>query len=364
MTRDDTEELRKRLDDRLEHVVKRFWPGHVVRGKVAYCAPTGKASDLGSFQVYLARVGKTPRGKWFRNSAGIGGDVFNLYAYGLTGQTHATAEVFQDAREFVGLDVAREETPEQRKRREDLDAEAAAKRAADDRRAAEHAAKRTRTAGEIWMESVPLAGSHAEAYLLARGLVAPPEGWGDSLRFNPAVTYELDPMLAFPTLVCRVDDVSGDLTAVWNIHLDRKKAAKAPVEKAKIGVGVAVGGAVRLGGIAAHVGIGEGVESCIGARGLIKYRYPVWAGLSTAGLAGFEPPIEVEHVTAWPDGDKPWRKEGGDIVLAEPAGRAAVRKLRERMTTIDMLFDTQPEPRMRTDYLDIWVARQRAEARA
>lgn len=364
MTREDTEEIRKRLDDNLEAVVRKFWPGAVVRGKVAYCAPTGKASDLGSFQVYLGQVGKTPRGKWFRNSAGIGGDVFNLYAYGMTGRITATAEVFQSAREFVGLDRMREETTEDRRRREDLAAAAAAKRAADDQRATEQAAARTQAAGEIWMDSRPIAGTHAEAYLLARGIPVPPGGWDDCLRFHPRLQHDLSKNFLAPALICRVDDCFGDLTAIWKIFLDPDKPAKADVANAKIGAGVALGGAVRLGGVAGHIGTAEGLETSLGARALIKYRYPVWACLSTAGVAGFEPPIEVEWITSFPDGDKPWRKHGDDIVLAEPAGRAAVRKLHERMVAIGTRHDSMPEPRLRNDYLDIWRARQRAEVNA
>ncbi|MHC2250995.1 hypothetical protein ACVILK_000687 [Bradyrhizobium embrapense] len=361
MTREDTAEIKKRLNEMLEQVLKHFWPGHVTKGKLAYCAPASP-KDLGSFVVYLGKIGKYDRGAWVRSSASIGGDEINLFAYGLTGNHRANAEVFDRAREFVGLDRAREETREERKNREDRAAAAAAKRAADEKRAAEHVQARQQTAGEIWSEAVPIAGTHAEAYLLARGIPVPPGGWDDCLRFHRSVAYDLDTRLSFPTLVARVDDVFGDLTAIWKVHLDPSKAAKAPVEKAKIGAGAAAGGAVRIGGVAAHIGLGEGLETCLAARALIKYRRPVWAGLSTSGVAGLEPPIEVERITSFPDGDKPWRRQDGDLVLTEPAGRAAVRKLHERMVALGKLHDSQPEPRMRTDYLDIWNARLRAEA--
>ncbi|MCW2195074.1 hypothetical protein AB7M45_007847 [Bradyrhizobium elkanii] len=360
MTREDTAEIKKRLNEQLERVLDHFWKGYKTRGKIAYCAP-GVKGDLGSFQVYLGTVGKYHRGSWVRSSASIGGDEINLFAYGMTGNHRADAEVFDRAREFVGLDRAREETPEERRRREDREADAAEKRAADERRAEEHARARQATAAGIWAESVAIAGTHAEAYLIARGIPVPPGGWDDCLRFHGRVFYDLDDRLAFPTLVARVDDVFGDLTAIWKVHLDPAKAAKAPVDKAKIGTGVAAGGAVRIGGVAPHIGLGEGLETCLAARALIKYRRPVWAGLSTSGVAGLEPPIEVERITSFPDGDKPWRRQDGDLILAEPAGRAAVRKLHERMVAIGKLHDSQPEPRMRSDYLDIWNARLRRE---
>lgn len=366
MTRDDAAEIKRLLNQNLEGIVSKFWPGHVARARIAYCAPSGRKDDLGSFVVYLGSVGKYHRGEWQRSSRGIGGDELNLFAYGDSGErSHkATAETFRAARQYLNLDTSRPESEEDRQRRADDQARFEQKRVDDERRAQERDRARVMTAGDLWMESAPIGGTQAEAYLAARGIPMPPEGWGDSLRFNGRVLYDLDHALSFPTLVCRVDDVGGDLTAVWKIHMHPSKPAKAPVDKAKIGAGVAAGGAVRLGGTSDHIGLGEGVETCLAARALVKYRFPVWAGLSTAGVAGFEPPIGVERITSFPDGDKPWRRDGDLIVIAEPAGRAAVRKLRERMTAIDMRHDSQPEPKMFRDYLDIWQSRLRVEVQA
>lgn len=365
MTKDDVGEIKQLLNQNLEGLVSRFWPGALIRGRTAYCVPAGPR-DLGSFVVYLGSVGKYHRGEWQHSSKGIGGDELNLFAYGNSGQrSHkADKDTFADVRRYLNLDSSRPETEEDRARRTADQATYAKKRKDDERRALEHQQTRVQTAAEDWSDGVSIAGTHGEAYLFGRGLVVPPEGWGDSLRFHSRLVYDLDRTLSFPGIMCRIDDVAGDFTGIWKIFLDPKKAAKAPVEKAKIGAGVAAGGAVRLGGIGSHIGSGEGVETAIAARGLIKYRYPVWAMLSTAGVAGFEPPVEVDWITSFPDGDKPWRKEGNDIVLSEPAGRAAVRKLHERMLAIGTRHDSQPEPRMRQDYADIWNARRRAEVQA
>ncbi len=361
--RDDADEIKARLNESLEQMLERFWPGYVKRGKIAYCTPVN-ARDVGSFQVYLGQMGKYTRGRWVRSSAGIGGDELNLFAYGLTGNHRATAEVFRAAKEFVGMETGRQETSEERERRESMRAAAEAKREADDRRAREHEIQRTRTAAEIWAESVPIAGTHAEAYLFARGIPVPPEGWGTSLRFHPRLKYDLDEKFFAPALVCRVDDCTGDLTAVWRIFLDPKKPSKAAVPNAKLGLGVAAGGAVRLGGIAAQIGIAEGVESALGARALTKYRFPVFAGLSTSGMAGFEVPMEVEAVRIFPDGDRPWRRQDGDIVNSEPAGRAAARKLKARLDAIGTPALIERQPPIGNDYLDLWVRRCRAEVPA
>jgi hypothetical protein len=366
LTRDDAAEIKRLLNQNLEGVISKFWPGALTRGRVAYCAPTGRSDDLGSFVVYLGSVGKYHRGEWQRSSKGIGGDELNLFAYGDSGErSHkADKETFASARRYLNLDTSRPETEAERERRTSDQAAFAKRQEENDRRAREREKLRTRTAAEIWAESVPIAGTHAEAYLLARGLLVPPEGWPDALRFHRGLAYDLDDSLSFPVLVCRVDDCFGDITAVWRIFLDAKKPAKAAVAKSKLGLGVAAGGAVRLGEVADQIGIAEGIESALGAMALIKYRFPVFAGLSTSGLAGFEVPLGVSAIRIFADGDKPWRKAGDDIELAEPAGRAAARKLKARLDAIGITALIEREPPMGKDFLDIWVARQRAEARA
>lgn len=361
---DDAEEIKERLNDALERVIGHFWPGAKTVGKIAYCAPGAKA-DLGSFQVYVGNAGKYQRGSWVRSSAGIGGDELNLFAYGHTGggSHRATAEIFDAAREFVGLDRSKPETPAQQEQRKKDQVAYAKKREADQRVALARQQVRTRDAGAIWMDCTAIEGTLAEAYLLARGIPVPPGGWSNVMRFHPGLVYDLDESLVLPCLVCRVDDVFGELIAIWRIYLNPLKPDKANVANAKLGYGPAAGGAIRLGGVANHIGLCEGLETAHGAAALIKHRYPVWAGMSTA-VSGFEPPLEVERITGYPDGDKPWKKHGDDIVITEPAGRGAMRRLGERMAAIDMRFDLQPEPKIRQDYLNIWNARQRMEALA
>lgn len=362
---DDADEIKARLNQSLEAVLDRFWPGWVKRGRMAYCAPVNK-HDFGSFMVYLAASPKCPRGAWARKSQGIGGDELNLFAYGFNhGKSHrADADVFRAAREFVGMVQERQETPEERERREKWLEQQRQQRAEAERLALEKEKERLAIAGNVWQESIPISGTQAEAYLLDRGIPEPPGGWWEQVRFHPRLNYDLDQSKWFAAVVARVDDVVGDLTAVWRIFLDPKKPTKAPVDNAKLGLGPAGGGAVRLGGVGGHIGAAEGLETAGGAAALIKYRYPVWALLSTAGMAGFEPPMAVQHITTFPDGDKPWRKSGGEFVIAEPAGRAAARKLRERAQAMGLTADSQPEPNIYKDYLDIWNARRRIEERA
>jgi hypothetical protein len=352
----DADDIRSGLNARLEEMLTHFWPGWVRHGRVAYCAPVNKA-DLGSFVVYLAPFGKHPRGKWFRNSAGIGGDEINLFAYGQTGQHHATRDVFDAARGWLGMARERPETADERKARE---AAAARRKADQERREREEAARRARraaTAAEVWAECGPIAGTLAETYLRARGIPALPAGWAESLRFHPGLEYELAPdKPVLPALVARVDDVAGDLCAVWRIFLD-PSGTKAKVDKAKVGLGPAGGGAVRLGGIADCVAVAEGVETALGYAALTGFRTPAWAALSTSGMKAIEIPIGVSRVVVIPDGDKPMRRQDGVYVPADPAGLSAAQSLASRLTADGIRNVVAPTPPIGQDYLDLWRQR-------
>lgn len=193
--------------------------------------------------------------------------------------------------------------------------------------------KRIDTAQDVWAKSIRLHGSHGDAYLQARG-VPPVSEWGwdphDTIRFNPSLHYELDRSAgSFPAVVARVQDTWGDTVAVWRIFLDRKLPKKAPVENAKVGLGPAKGGAVRIGGEGDRIGIAEGLETALAAWFLVGRRYPVWAGLSTSGVTSFEPPMEVTRLVGFADGDGGrFDKQG---VLHPPPGMRAQVALMERL---------------------------------
>lgn len=118
----------------------------------------------------------------------------------------------------------------------------------------------TREAAQaIWDNSSELPGTLAEQYLKLRGMDELHPRFHSVLRFNPSLPYP-GKAKPYPALVCRVDDVMGQLSSVWRIFL-RGDGRKADVDNAKLGLGPAGGGAVRLGGVAPHIGIAEGVET-------------------------------------------------------------------------------------------------------
>jgi putative DNA primase/helicase len=204
-------------------------------------------------------------------------------------------------------------------------------------------------AKRIWDASKPIDGTLAQTYLYTRGI---PPFQTDVFRFHAALPYPGKPK-PFPALICRVDDMGGDLCAVWRIYL-RGDGRKADVENAKLGLGPAGGGAVRIGGNGPRIGLAEGVESALGAWNLIGRQYPVWAALSTSGLVGIELPLGIQRVTIFPDGDRPIKKQGEEFVPAIPAGRKAAHSLRDRLAGEGLNVTVAAEPAIGRDYLDIW----------
>jgi hypothetical protein len=243
----------------------------------------------------------------------------------------------------------------------------------DKRRAANEAAQRQREAQEaarqedtreaaqrIFGGSISPFDTIAEKYLNSRGIPTPENGWPQCLRFHPTLPYPKKSG-TYPALICGVEDMSGEVCAVWRIYL-REDGRKADVPAAKLGLGPAGGGAVRIGGLGSKIGLAEGVESALGAWNLVGRKYPVWAALSTSGLVGIELPLNVDHVCIFMDGDRPVKKQGEEFVPAVPAGRKAALTLRDRLLAEGVAVTMAAEPNPGLDYLDIWQAMAREVA--
>lgn len=232
-----------------------------------------------------------------------------------------------------------------------------AERASEARRAQEVAYQEdtTRAALAIWEASAPLADTLAEKYLNSRGIPTL-DPWPDVIRFHPGLPYP-GKSGRYPAMICRVDGLDGELTAIWRIFL-RADARKLDVANPKLGLGPAGGGAVRLGGIGRKIAAAEGIESAFGYWLLTGQKYPTWAALSTSGLVGLELPLGVEHLVVAPDGDRPLRKKGNEYEPAVPAGRKAAQALRTRLLQEGIFVTIAAEPPAGKDMLDMWNASQ------
>lgn len=212
-------------------------------------------------------------------------------------------------------------------------------------------------ARRIWEASKPIQGTLADTYLVKRGFI----GVVDPVfRFHGSLPYP-GKEKRYPALICRVDDMMGELTAIWRIYL-REDGRKADVAAAKLGLGPAGGGAVRIGGLSGKIAIAEGIESALGYWCMTGRKQPCWAGLSTSGLIGFEAPLGVEQVVIVPDGDAPIKKQGDEYVPAVPAGRKAAEALRGRMLEEGVACAIVAYPPVGKDFNDLWIEMQREVA--
>jgi hypothetical protein len=254
--------------------------------------------------------------------------------------------------------AARPLSPAEQQARDKQRAEHDARQRAQQARREAYEENTTRAALAIWNAAKPVTDTIAEHYLRSRGLGL--DVYPDVLRFHPALPYP-NKIRKYPALVCRVDDVGGNFTAVWRIFL-RDNGHKADVASPKMGLGPSQGGCVRLNGMAAHIGVAEGVETALAAWLLMGKRFPVWSGLSTA-ISSIEIPKGVERVTVFPDGDAPLRRKGHEFVPSQPAGRRAAMALCTRLATEGIGCSVAAEPSALKDYNDLWLERQREDAR-
>lgn len=293
------------------------------------------------------------KAKWHCRGHGGGGDAIGMVM-------HIAGLSFLEAIEDITGEPppggrARSLTEEEKASRNRQRLEAEARQQARKAQEQAYQADTREAAQAIWDASMPVKDSLAETYLRSRGIVL--DEYPDVLRFHPALPYPGKPK-PYPVLVCRVDDVMGHLTAVWRIFL-RDDGHKADVENPKLGLGPAGGGAVRLGGMAPHIGIGEGLESSMGAWMLVGRSIPVWATLSTSGMAGFEIPLGVSRLTIFPDGDRPLRRKGHEYEIAVPAGRKASHTLFARASEGNVRAAIAAEPPPEKDYANLWLEQMR-----
>ena len=149
----------------------------------------------------------------------------------------------------------------------------------------------------LWNLCRPIHGSHAEAYLRARGL----EHCSGlpSLRFHPGLFYRGadDAHQALPALVAAVTDHAGGFTGVQRTYLDRHRPAKASVTDPRKALGAIHGRAVHLGEGPATLAVAQGIETALALRTACP-ELAVAATLTAASLSAFIPPARVTRLLA------------------------------------------------------------------
>jgi hypothetical protein len=178
----------------------------------------------------------------------------------------------------------------------------------------------------------PIAGTHAAAYLRARGITGRLD-WV-ALRFHPRVWYRetaTAPLEAWPALLAAVTDPDGRITGIQRTWLDRSRPDKAPIADPRRALGHLLGNGVRFGARTDTVVAGEGIETVLALKSVLP-RLPMIAALSANHLAA----LDLSPAPGSEPAPDPIRGPGQvlrRLYVArdnDMAGRKAARSLHER----------------------------------
>lgn len=240
--------------------------------------------------------GKGAAGKWTDAATGDHGDLLDLIA-GHCGHV-ALAETLAEARRFLSL-------PQPLPAFEDMDPAPQGL---------------TRAAQRLFAASRPIGATLAERYLLTRGISGVrTERW---LRFHPNCWHRRnrhdppDTPSALPALIAAVTDKDGIVTGLQRTWIDPRDCTKARLERPRRAMGGLLGNGVRFGAAGTVMVIGEGVETMLSLRMVL--RVPMIAGLSANHLAAlnFPKPLRRLYVAREADG-------AGTMAFAALCARAA-----------------------------------------
>jgi len=253
-------------------------------GRSLYVRLTGPASGPGA------------AGKWTDAATGEHGDLLDLIRVNL--RLASLAEALDEARRFLSL--PRPDPPVRPLR-------------SYAPTGSPEAARR------LWAMGRPIAGTLAEQYLAARGIVGV-DAIG-ALRFHPRCYYWREDAAdaaepeAWPALLAKVTDIGGSLTGLHRTWLDRETASKAPLDPNRKAMGALIGHGVRIGRTTDILGVGEGLETMLSLRMALP-DMPVIAALSANHLAALDLPAGINRLYIAVDSDD--------------AGRNAAKALGER----------------------------------
>ena len=283
-----------------EAVCRRYLPNGRRRGRY-WCAGDVRGAQGRSLFVRLEPPG--PVGKWSDPAEQIHGDLLDLIRHA-TG-ARSLREALAEARRFLAQPL----TP------------ASSHRDTYDRTAA---------ARNLWNRCRSIDRSHAEKYLVARGIR---RCRFPALRFHHALPYRPDAggWRRYPALVAAVAGDDGEVAGVHRSWLDPVHPVLARVSRPRKALGRIHGLAVRFGEPtkAFTLLVGEGIETVLSLvtvlpHGALRTTFPsgtfAAAALSAGSLGAFVPPSHVSRLIIAQDRDK--------------AGARAARRLQLRCTRL------------------------------
>ena len=279
------------LAERAEEVCRRYLPYGRRRGRywVAGDLDGGRGRSL---FVRLAPPGAP--GKYTDAATGEHGDLLDIIRHRICAPTLRAA--LDEARAFL----ARPATP--------------ASGAGD-------AYDATEAARRLWRRCRAIDGTHAEAYLEARGIERCRFA---ALRFHPGLFYRGDGgVRRLPALVAAVTGSDEAVCGVLRTWLHPTRPAKANVSRPRKALGRVHGHAVRFGHPAdgASLLVGEGIETVLSPV-TASPDITAAAALSAGSLGAFAPPPGVARIVIARDNDE--EGERAALRLARRCARAGV----------------------------------------
>ena len=194
------------------------------------------------------------------------------------------------------------------------------------RTASDEADRKRDLAMRIWHEAADPRGTLVERYLNGRGLNLPDEATNESIRFHPRCIDD------FPVMICLVRNIVTN--APQGLHRTALAADGTAIKRGgktyRKSLGQIADGAIKLDpdeAVTHGLCIGEGVETCLAGR-QNGFR-PVWAAISTHGIAVFPILPGIEGLTILGEADSAnrrdveacatrWRGLGCEVIVSDP----------------------------------------------
>ena len=283
-----------------EDVCRKYLPNGRRQGRY-WCAGDVHGAEGRSLFVRLEPPG--PVGKWQDAALNQHGDLLDLIRHAT--DARSLREALAEARRFLAMPL----TPPS-SRRDTYDHTAAAR--------------------NLWNRCRSIDRSHAEKYLVARGIRRCRFA---ALRFHHSMPYrsEAGGWRRYPALVAAVAGDDGDVAGVHRTWLDPVHPILAPVSRPRKALGRIHGLAVRFGEPtnASTLLVGEGIETVLSLvtvlpHGALRAADPsgtfAAAALSAGSLGAFVPPSHITRLIVAQDRDK--------------AGVLSARRLQRRCTRL------------------------------
>lgn len=364
------DEIARKLNLHAEELAVRFLPNGAYGERRKTWTASGIA-DTGKSHSLVVNLTGNRQGHWYDfgncRSDEQRGDILDLVRLKEPGCHGDQIEAIRWAKSYLGIaDDAKahraKPNPEELARR----AEEARLRA--EARQAEEARDlqlRMRGARALYLKGRPIAGTPAEAYLMARGLRPGPGGWPGALRYFPEV-WNREVQTKEPAMLAPMYLADGTMTAVHRTWLQQGPQggwSKLGVEKAKKALGPSKGAFIPIAKGSSGkpmarmpegepVYVTEGIEDALVVAMMLP-TVRVIAAYSIANIGAVVLPSAARRLVVVADRD--------DSMAAQDQLERAIQRQQARGLQVEIVMPPAPHKDM-NDWLRAWLAQGSAAA--